>query len=64
LIQDVIHTVIHIINRLPTPFLSHKSPYQFLYATLLDINFLEVFGSVCFATTLKANRQKLDTFRL
>jgi hypothetical protein len=52
---------VHIINRLPTLFLYHKSPYQILYASLPDINFLKVFGSLCFATTLKANRHKLDS---
>jgi hypothetical protein len=52
---------IHIINRLPTPFLQQKSPYEILYQTLPDISTLKVFGSLCFATTLKAQRLKLDS---
>jgi transposase InsO family protein len=52
---------IHIINRLPTPFLQQKSPYQILYQSLPDISFLKVFGSLCFASTIKANRLKLDS---
>jgi hypothetical protein len=52
---------IHIINRLPTPFLQNKSPYQLLHQTLPDFSTLRVFGSLCFATTLKAHRLKLDS---
>jgi hypothetical protein len=52
---------IHIINRLPTPFLQQKSPYQILYQSLPDISFLKVFGSLWFASTIKANRLKLDS---
>jgi hypothetical protein len=55
----VSHSV-HIINRLPTPYLSQKSPFQILHNSLPDINNLKVFGSLCFATTLSANRKKLD----
>ncbi|KAK2359287.1 hypothetical protein QL285_084673 [Trifolium repens] len=52
---------IHIINRLPTPFLQNKSPYQILHNTLPDFSILKVFGSLCFASTLKAHRLKLDS---
>jgi hypothetical protein len=52
---------IHIINRLPTPFLQNKSPYQVLHNALPDFSTLKVFGSLCFASTLKANRLKLDS---
>ncbi|GAU23080.1 hypothetical protein TSUD_183800 [Trifolium subterraneum] len=56
-----VNHAIHIINRLPTPFLNNQSPYQILHQTLPDISTLKVFGSLCFATTLKANRLKLDS---
>jgi hypothetical protein len=56
-----VNHAIHIINRLPSPFLNHQSPYQILHQTLPDISTLKVFGSLCFATTLKANRLKLDS---
>jgi hypothetical protein len=52
---------IHIINRLPTPFLQNKSPYQVLHNALPDFSTLKVFGSLCFASTLKAHRLKLDS---
>lgn len=53
---------IHIINRFPTPFLHNKSPFQILHQCLLDINLLRVFGSLCFAFTLQANRKILDSW--
>jgi hypothetical protein len=52
---------VHIINKLPTPFLSNKSPYQVLHNCLPDIDSLRVFGSLCYATTLQHNRRKLDS---
>jgi len=42
----------HIINRLPTLFLSQKCPFQMLYECLPDFTLLKVFGSLCFAFTL------------
>ncbi|GAU29493.1 hypothetical protein TSUD_360380 [Trifolium subterraneum] len=59
--SHVVNHAIHIINRLLTPFLANKSPYQLLHQTLPDITTLKVFGSLCFASTLKANRLKLDS---
>ncbi|KAK2437637.1 putative mitochondrial protein [Trifolium repens] len=56
----VAHAV-HIINRLPTPFLSQKSPFQMLYDILPDLNNLKVFGSLAFASTLQSNRHKFDS---
>jgi transposase InsO family protein len=53
--------VVHIINKLPTPFLPNKSPYQVLHNCLPDIDSLRVFGSLCYATTLQHNRRKLDS---
>ncbi|GAU40443.1 hypothetical protein TSUD_397620, partial [Trifolium subterraneum] len=55
---------VHIINRLPSPFLQQKLPFQMLYNTLPDIENLRVFGSLVFAATLKANRNKLDSSSL
>ncbi|GAU27901.1 hypothetical protein TSUD_159950 [Trifolium subterraneum] len=52
---------VHIINRLPTPFLSQKSPYQMLYNCLPDITTLKVFGSLAYASTLSSHRHKLDS---
>lgn len=42
----VVGHAVHIINKLPTVFLQHKSPYQILYNKLPDLNNLKVFGSL------------------
>ncbi|MCH79837.1 retrovirus-related Pol polyprotein from transposon TNT 1-94 [Trifolium medium] len=52
---------VHIINRLHTPFLTNKSPYQVVYNELPDISTLKFFGSLCYAATLSAHRKKLDS---
>ncbi|GAU40777.1 hypothetical protein TSUD_26570 [Trifolium subterraneum] len=52
---------IHIINRLPSPFLKQKSPYQVLHNHLPDISNLKVFGCLVFVSTLQSNRHKLDS---
>ena len=50
----------YLINCIPTPFLNKKSPYEKLYAHPCDISNLRVFGYVCYVSTLKSHRQKLD----
>ncbi|MCH83257.1 peptide transporter PTR2, partial [Trifolium medium] len=52
---------VHIINRLPTPFLSQKSPFEVLYNQLPDISNLKVFGCLAYAATLQSHRHKLDS---
>nr|KYP49743.1 Retrovirus-related Pol polyprotein from transposon TNT 1-94 [Cajanus cajan] len=57
------HAINHatfLINRLPTRYLDHKSPYQALFQCLPDINSLKVFGCLSFATTPNAHRGKPD----
>lgn len=49
-----------IINRVPTPILHHKSPYQILHDNLPGMYTFKVFGSLCYAYTLQAHRTKLD----
>lgn len=51
---------VHIINRLPTRFLSQKSPYWVLFNSVPDLDSMKVFGCLCYVSTLKHNRKKLD----
>jgi len=55
-----ISQVVHIINKLPTKFLNQKSPHKVLFKCIRPITTLKVFGCLCYASTLKANRKKFD----
>lgn len=50
----------YLINCIPTPFLHNKSPYEKLYGHPCDISNLRAFGCLCYVSTLKTHRQKLD----
>jgi hypothetical protein len=45
-----------LINRLPTPLLHNKSPFEKLFHSALDYNFLKVFGCACFL--MQSNNKK------
>jgi transposase InsO family protein len=51
---------VFLINRVTTPLLHHKSPYQMLHDSIPDPNVFKVFGCLCFASTLQAHRTKLQ----
>jgi hypothetical protein len=55
---DCVLTSVHIINRIPTPNLSNKSPYELLFSKLPSYIHLKVFGCLCFSSTLTRNRSK------
>ncbi len=57
---DCVLTSVHIINRIPTPNLSNKSPYQLLFSKSPSYLHLRVFGCLCFSFTLTRNRSKFD----
>ena len=45
-------TGVHIINRLPTPVLSFKTPFERLYSKPPLFNHLRVFGCLAYATNV------------
>jgi len=45
---------------LPTPILNYSSPHEMLYKAEVDFTGLEVFGSLCYASTLSTNRKNID----
>jgi len=53
--------VVHLINRLPTPFLSNQSPYELVYSTKPEFSNLKVFGCLAYASSANTGRTKLDS---
>lgn len=51
---------IYLINRLPSPILANKSPFEVLHGMVPDLQDLKVFGCLAFASTLQQGRLKLD----
>jgi len=48
--HSVLHAV-YIINRVPTPLLNGKSPFECLFGSALNLKELRVFRSLCYAST-------------
>jgi transposase InsO family protein len=53
-------TAIHLINRLPIPKLSHKSPWEKLFHKSPDFTHLKTFGCLCFPYLRPYNHHKLQ----
>jgi len=49
---ESLQTTCYLINRLPTPLLKHKSPFELLHHRSPDYSTLRVFGCLCYATNL------------
>jgi hypothetical protein len=54
-----ISTTAHLINKLPTPKLAHKSPWETVYHTLPDLTYLKTFGCQCFPLLTPYTAHKL-----
>lgn len=48
------------INRLPSPVISNKNPYEFLHGTKPNISYLRIFGCVCYVHVNENKCTKLD----
>jgi hypothetical protein len=53
-------TALHLINRLPTPRLSHKSLWEKLFHKPPDISHIKTFGCICFPYLRPYNTHKLQ----
>ena len=51
---------VHIINRVPTPLLQNKCPYEILYKQPPVLIHLKTFGCLSYASTNVAHRSKFD----
>ena len=54
------HSVVYLINMLPTPVLQMKSPFEVVYHRKPDYMQLKVFGSACYPCLRSYNRYKLQ----
>ncbi|KAL0438874.1 UNVERIFIED_CONTAM: Retrovirus-related Pol polyprotein from transposon RE1 [Sesamum latifolium] len=50
----------YLINRLPTPVLHWKSPYETLYHKPPSLDHLRTFGCLCYATNVTPHKDKFD----
>ncbi|PKU68057.1 Retrovirus-related Pol polyprotein from transposon TNT 1-94 [Dendrobium catenatum] len=57
---DALLTAAHLINRMPTPNLQNKSPFQCLHNRLPSYAYLKVFGCACYPWLPPSSRNKLQ----
>lgn len=50
----------YLINRLPTPNLKNKSPYQILFGETLNYNSIRTFGCICYPWLKPYTTNKLE----
>ena len=57
---DCVLTAVFLINRLPTPVLENKSPYEKLTNKTPDYHSLKSFGCLCYCSTSPKGRHKFE----
>ncbi|KAL2247809.1 UNVERIFIED_CONTAM: hypothetical protein Sindi_2633200 [Sesamum indicum] len=53
-------TSTYLINRMPTPTLKWKSPYEILHNKAPDYTHLRIFGCLCFVTNVMPSKRKFE----
>lgn len=58
--SDCVLTAVFLINRLPSPLVGFKSPFELLLGKKPDYSLLKAFGSLCYVSTLLKDRTKFS----
>ena len=53
-------TATYLINKIPTPILNWKSPFEILTGQIPDYDYLRVFGCLCYAHNMDRKRDKFS----
>lgn len=57
---DCVLTITYLINKMPTPVLNWKSPYEVLHNKLPNYSYLRTFKCLCFAANIASYKDKFD----